>query len=77
MWEQVIGCYQAAEKNDKAEAIVREQLEHEPESPKFWCLLGQIKNDPEYYIKAWELSGHHYARAMRSLGAYYYKKLDV
>jgi len=76
MWEQVIGCYQAAEKNDKAEAIVREQLEHEPESPKFWCLLGQIKNEPEYYIKAWELSGHHYARAMRSLGAYYYKKLD-
>lgn len=76
MWEQVIGCYQAAEKNDKAEAIVREQLELEPESPKFWCLLGQIKNDPEYYIKAWELSGHHYAKAMRSLGAYYYKKLD-
>jgi len=76
MWEQVIGCYQAAEKNDKAEAIVRKQLELEPESPKFWCLLGQIKNEPEYYIKAWELSGHHYARAMRSLGAYYYKKLD-
>jgi len=76
MWEQVIGCYQAAEQNEKAEAIVREQLEREPESPKFWCLLGQIKNDPEYYLKAWELSGHHYARAMRSLGAYYYKQLD-
>jgi len=76
MWEQVIGCYQAAEQNDKAEALVREQLELEPESPKFWCLLGQIKNDPQYYQKAWDLSGEHYAKAMRSLGAYYYKQLD-
>jgi len=76
MWEQVISCYQAAEQNDKAEALVRKQLELEPESPKFWCLLGQIKNEPEYYEKAWELSGNHYAKAMRSLGAYYYKQLD-
>jgi len=76
MWEQVIACYQAAEQNDKAEALVRKQLELEPESPKFWCLLGQIKNEPEYYEKAWELSGNHYAKAMRSLGAYYYKQLD-
>lgn len=76
LWEDVITCYQAAEKNDKAEALVRERLAVEPESPKLWCLLGQIKNDPECYIKAWDYSGHHYARAQRSLGAYYYKKLD-
>lgn len=56
-----------------------EGTEREPppqEAPRLWCILGDIEGKPEYYDKAWEVSGHRYARAMRSLGRYYWAKKD-
>lgn len=57
----------------KAESIVRERLQVTPNSPKLHCILGDLKGDPSLYEKAWKLSDGRYARAMRSLGAYYFK----
>ncbi|KAI8808918.1 hypothetical protein BJ742DRAFT_806885 [Cladochytrium replicatum] len=74
MWDQVVECHQMLENEAKAEEIVRQQLEMDPDSPKLLCILGDIKKDPQYYEKAWEVSGGHYSRAMRSLGTYYFRK---
>jgi tetratricopeptide (TPR) repeat protein len=36
---------------------------------KLWSLLGDIRRDPAYYTKAWEVSEGSYPRAQRSLGS--------
>jgi len=55
--------------------MVNDLLEKNP-TPRLWCALGDIESarEEECYEKAWELSGHRYARAQRSLGRYYFKK---
>lgn len=73
LWEDVVQCYQSIGRKGKAEEIVRDKLK-EKETATMWCILGDIKDDPQCYLKAWELSGHRSVRAQRSLGRYYYKK---
>ncbi|KAJ3155392.1 hypothetical protein HDU86_004294 [Geranomyces michiganensis] len=73
MWEDAISCYQMMEQPKKAEAIIEARLKVTPRSPKLHCLLGDIRADPSYYELAWSLSEGRYARAMRSLGAHYFK----
>ena len=46
--------------------MIREQLAIE-ETPMLYCYLGDILNSAEHYLKAWEMSGQHFARAQRSL----------
>ena len=77
MWEHVISCYQMLEQEKKAEQVVLERLEVTPESPKLWCILGDLRKEIGCYEKAWKLSEGRYARAMRSLGAYYFRKSQV
>lgn len=43
-------------------------------SYKILCLLGDIKNDPSYWERAWKTSHERCSRAMRSLGMWYYRK---
>ncbi|KND03282.1 tetratricopeptide repeat-containing protein EMW1 [Spizellomyces punctatus DAOM BR117] len=76
LWEDVISCYQMLEQDKKAEALVQERLKITPRSPKLHCILGDLKQDPSYYEMAWKLSDGRYARAMRSLGAYYFKRSE-
>ncbi|KAI8322831.1 TPR-like protein [Martensiomyces pterosporus] len=76
MWDEVISCYQLLGQEEVAERIIREQLELFPERPKLWCILGDLKQEPEHWLKAWEVSGRRYARAMRALGAYHYAHKD-
>ncbi|KAJ3091032.1 hypothetical protein HK102_001903 [Quaeritorhiza haematococci] len=73
MWESAVSCYQLMEKDKQAEDLILRLLEERPDSPKFLCLLGDVKKDISYYEKAWEASNGRYARAMRSLGAHYFQ----
>ncbi|KAI8063451.1 hypothetical protein BC940DRAFT_307240 [Gongronella butleri] len=76
MWEDVVTCYQLLEQPAKAKNIVEKLLAESPNSPKLWCIMGDLEGDPALWQKAWDISGGHYARAMRSLGSYYFKKDD-
>ena len=79
LWEDAIECYRSMEKMKKAEELLKERLEVTPNSPKLWCLLGDVKSEPQHWEHAWQLSeaaGRRYSRAMRSLGSYYFKKQE-
>ncbi|KAG0305038.1 hypothetical protein BGZ98_004666 [Dissophora globulifera] len=73
LWEDVIACYQFLDQPDKAKALCRELLVKNPSNVKLLCIIGDLDQDPEKYKEAWEVSGHRFARAQRSLGAYYFK----
>ncbi|KAF9205966.1 hypothetical protein BGZ49_003210 [Haplosporangium sp. Z 27] len=74
LWEDVIACHQFLDQPEKAKALCRELLEKNPKHAKLLCIIGDLDEDPEKYKEAWEVSGHRFARAQRSLGAYYYKR---
>ncbi|CAL3962978.1 unnamed protein product [Diplocarpon coronariae] len=48
-----------------------------PHAARLWCILGDLDNDPECWLRAWEISKHRYARAQRSLGEYYVKSGEL
>ncbi|KAI8896538.1 hypothetical protein BC833DRAFT_622049 [Globomyces pollinis-pini] len=74
MWEQAISCHQMLEQPKKAEQLILSQLEVNPTSPKLLCLLGDVRGDISLYEKSWEISNKRFARAMRSLGGYWYSQ---
>lgn len=47
-----------------------------PDAPRYFCILGDIDQDPTMYERAWEVSKGRYARAQRSLGKYHFAKRD-
>jgi tetratricopeptide (TPR) repeat protein len=48
-----------------------------PHSPRLWCILGDLENDPSCWERAWEISNHRFARAQRTLGEYYSKQGEL
>jgi tetratricopeptide (TPR) repeat protein len=73
MWEDVINCYQALDKRDKAEEVIRQQLAIK-ETPDLYCSLGEATRDIQYFEKAIELSKGKSARAYRMLAKYQFSK---
>ncbi|CCG80702.1 TPR repeat-containing protein [Taphrina deformans PYCC 5710] len=78
-WEQVAMCYGVMDREDKAESILRTQIEAaKPGSdmPKLWCLLGDVTADAQYWEKSWQVSNCRYARAQRSLGKWHFGRKE-
>ncbi|KAG0203616.1 hypothetical protein BGX28_004139 [Mortierella sp. GBA30] len=73
LWEDVIACHQFLDQPDKAKAMCNDLLEKNPTNAKLLCIIGDLDQDPEKYKQAWEVSGHRFARAQRSLGSYHFK----
>ncbi|KAG0239422.1 hypothetical protein BGW41_007686 [Actinomortierella wolfii] len=73
LWEDVISCHRFLNEDDRARARCLELLEKNPDTPRLLVVLGDLDQDPEKYKQAWEVSGRRFARAQRSLGAYYFK----
>lgn len=44
-----------------------------PHSPRLWCILGDLDNEPSFWDRAWNISQNRYARAQRALGEHYVK----
>eukprot|EP00923_Selenidium_pygospionis_P008413 GHVN01014359.1.p1 GENE.GHVN01014359.1~~GHVN01014359.1.p1 ORF type:complete len:1010 (+),score=236.31 GHVN01014359.1:54-3083(+) len=72
MWEEAIECLIAASRKSEAIELVIERLSIHP-TPSLWCSYGDVDNNLQHYEKAWEISGHRFARAQRSLGHRYFK----
>lgn len=71
MVEEQITSLIAAGRYEPAEKLARSVLA-EKETPKLYCILGDTTQDIEHYEKAWDLSNHTSARAMKSLGYHYF-----
>lgn len=46
-YQGIIKCYTVMEQLSKAEALIRERLEVEPDNPELWCSLAELKDDDE------------------------------
>ncbi|KAL7061340.1 hypothetical protein AAHC03_09946 [Spirometra sp. Aus1] len=68
MWDDAITAYTLLGQADLAEKCIRERIASGDETPDLYCSLGDVTKDPAHYEKAWELSNHKSARAMKSLG---------
>jgi tetratricopeptide (TPR) repeat protein len=42
-----------------------------PHSPRLWCILGDLDQDPACWQRAWDISNSRYARAQRTLGDHF------
>ncbi|GMH83859.1 hypothetical protein TL16_g09739 [Triparma laevis f. inornata] len=67
LWDEVVECLKHAGKKDKAKLIVEKQLKKR-ETPRMWAAMGDLTDDAQYYVKAWDLSGGKYARAKAAIG---------
>uniref|UniRef100_A0A914C6U9 Tetratricopeptide repeat protein 27 n=1 Tax=Acrobeloides nanus TaxID=290746 RepID=A0A914C6U9_9BILA len=66
-WDQVVDCYKHLDQLEKAEQLVRKLLSQK-EDPVYFCILGDITRNVDYYEKAIEISKDHSARARKALG---------
>ncbi|GFO04138.1 tetratricopeptide repeat protein 27, partial [Plakobranchus ocellatus] len=73
LWEDAIACYKKMGKLEKAEFVIRQRLAVE-ETPNMLCFLGDVTRSLEHYERAWELSNHRSARAMRCMGYIYFQE---
>lgn len=63
-------CYAAVENESEAERILLSRLERHPQDARAISILGDIRQDPLLWEKAWEVG--RYAKAKNSLSRYYY-----
>ncbi|KAI1430649.1 hypothetical protein GGR50DRAFT_683916 [Xylaria sp. CBS 124048] len=47
-----------------------------PNAPRLFCILGDIENEKNHYMRAWDISNCRFARAQKSLGELYLQKKE-
>lgn len=68
-WTDAALCYAATGDSDKGVELVEKALQYNPNDARSWSVLGDIKNDPSLWEKAWSIG--RYANAKRSLAKFY------
>ncbi|KAI3404310.2 hypothetical protein KGF56_002830 [Candida oxycetoniae] len=63
-------CYAATDREHEAEKILVNRIKSNPNDARAISILGDIKQDPALWEKAWEIS--RYSKAKASLSHYYY-----
>jgi len=63
-------CYAALDDEKTAESLLVERIKTHPQDARAISILGDIKQDPNLWMKAWEIS--RYSKAKVSLSKYYY-----
>lgn len=64
-------CYAAVDDEVQAEKLLEERIRTHPEDSRAISILGDIRQEPALWEKAWEIG--RYAKAKASLSKYYYK----
>lgn len=54
LWEDVVYCYKSLQQEEKAETLIRDLI-RKKEHPNYYCILGDITRNPDYYEKAIEV----------------------
>lgn len=63
-------CYAAVDNEPQAQRMLEERIRTHPEDARAMSILGDIRQDPELWLKAWEVG--RYAKAKASLSKYYH-----
>lgn len=71
MFTEAALCYAAVDEEQQAEKILLERIASHPKDARAISILGDIRQDPQLWNKAWDIG--HYAKAKASLSKYYYK----
>jgi tetratricopeptide (TPR) repeat protein len=69
-WTDAALCYASTGDTNRGIELLNKALELDPKDARSWSVLGDIKNDPEFWEKAWSIG--RYANAKKSLAKYYY-----
>jgi hypothetical protein len=67
LWDGVVSCMIVMGRKAEARRMIEERIARR-ETPDLLCLLGSLLSDDSYFLRAWELSGGRFGRAMRQLG---------
>lgn len=70
MWCEAALCYAAVGDEKQAENILARRIEACPTDARAYSILGDIRQDPDLWLKSWEIGK--YVNAKNSLGRYYY-----
>ncbi|RCK54656.1 Essential for maintenance of the cell wall protein 1 [Candida viswanathii] len=68
-------CYAAVDNEAEAEQILLSRLQTHPDDARAISILGDIRQDPSLWEKAWEVG--RYAKAKASLSHYYYNQKNI
>ena len=63
--------------DDNVDDYIVERSPLPADSPRLFCILGDLEGSPSAYERAWSISTGRFARAQRSLGKYYSSKNET
>lgn len=55
MWDEVVQCYKSLNQLEKAESLVHKLITKDNKNPIYYCVLGDITRNIDYYNKAIEV----------------------